>query len=149
MKTQKENKYRDFYLKIEKYKSALKFKFFCNNLTLDDFDRSSPGFFKANFRYKYRDVIVYCSFKIPEGNINSFLRGKRIPNVKVHKYGEIFHTEVLIIDEAYSQYLNIDYEKIPQKIVLRKKYRDKETNAKAKITIICDKKTYTEHLKIS
>jgi len=147
MKSQKEKKYHKFFIKTEKLKSSIRFRFFCNNLSTDDFDKSSYGFMKANFTHKHTGMVIYFYIRVPERNIESFLYGKRIPDMKVYKHGKKFHIEYKVIDETYSQYLDMDFEAVPKQITLYKKYIDKELNAEVKIKIICNKRIYMKYLK--
>ena len=148
MAAHKVNKYPDYFIKAEKYKTKLRFRFLCSNLSANSFQKSnekcSSENLTAEFTHSYNGMTAHSVITILAKNLERFLSGENLPNVKLHKNGNDFCIEFIIDDTVYHKYLDMSYGEIPRQISLYKKCANNQLGAKVEIEVVCDKKPYSQ-----
>ena len=147
MPAKKAKKYPDYFVKAEKFKRKLKFDFFCNNLSIHTFQRSSIpsslGQLTADFSHSYNGIKIRCTVTMPKKSLGRLLSGEALPNVTIYKNGDSFRFVFTVNYTDYQKHLNMRYAEIPEQVTIIKQTEDKNLKVKTDIEIIYDKKPYS------
>lgn len=131
-------KYKDHYLKIDKFKTKLKCKFIRNNLSINKLQEKD---YKLSSTYRHGNTVVYYDILIFKSSMEQLFQYGSSKRVKIRGNKKCFSLCFLFDIDNHIDYMKKRYIDIPANMEYIRNYY-KDNFYKCKIRLVLHKKEY-------